>query len=295
MENEKNICELIKESIKPEVIKAQNGTQFLVHPDQSSVVDLTGMEEKYLTRPSLRKGDVTLARLKSFVDYTNKYKDDDTIIYVSGSVDKNQVSANAVTVFNDHPYKENKGDAGRRDFSCKYKFPISKELSSFIKYNSVKMTQLEFSIFLEDHAVSMIDPYTDQELIPKGTEIALSGKGADPIKMIELSRGLEIRVQEKVQNSSRASSGEMQFRFSVEHEGADGSPLTVPSWFMISIPVFEGGERVPIIAKLRYRVKDGEISWFYELFGMNDVFDMAFNNAVNYISESTGIDTFIVA
>jgi len=296
-----NLSDLARKAIEPRIIEAKDGTQFLISNKEMNVEDVTKTTEKHLDAPRRRTGNTTLARLHSYIDFTNRYKSEDSIILVEGKVSKNTIQATALTLFNADPAGGDQLKAGHGDFKCDYKFPVSKELGAFVLKNGVGMSQADFALFLEDHISDMSSPNTDEQKSVDGTidpfksiERALGGKGADPITMLELARGLEVRVTETVTNQTKLASGEMSFKFSAEHGGVDGKPLNIPVWFLIRVPLFEGGAPIDIPVRLRYRVKEGTITWFYELYRMNEAFDKAFDDAVQFIKEKTELPVFIV-
>lgn len=297
-DTKEKLSDLVRKSIEPRVV-TKDGVDFLVHNNEMSVKDLTALTEKYAPAPRRRTGTTTLARLQSYIDFTNRHRNDDSIVLVEGTVDKNSIKAEALTIFNADPKGGDELKAGHSDFRCDYKFPISKELAAFIAKNGQRMSQSDFALFLEDHITDMASPYgvnLNGEITNDFSSIekALGGKGADPITMLELSRGLEVRVTETVKNATKLQSGEMCLKYSTEHSNADGTPLTIPAWFLISLPLFEGGQPVDVPVRLRYRVTEGTAIWFYELYQMNKAFDAAFDQAVEYIKEQTELPVFVV-
>lgn len=289
-----DLSELARKAIEPRIIEAKDGTQFLISNKEMNVEDVTKLTERHLTSPKRRTGNTTLARLHSYIDFTNRYKSEESIILVEGKVGKNTIAAAALTIFNADPAGSDQLKAGHGDFKCDYKFPISKELKAFVDRNGHTMTQADFAMFLEDHISDMSSPSLMAEEDQKAIVRGLGGAGADPITMLELARGLEVRVTETVTNQSKLASGEMSFKFSAEHAGVDGKPLSIPVWFLIRVPLFEGGAPIDIPVRLRYRVKEGIVTWSYELYRMNEAFDKAFDDAVTFIKEKTELPVFIV-
>jgi uncharacterized protein YfdQ (DUF2303 family) len=234
---------------------------------------------------------VNIGRTQSLIDYANRYKDADSLVYARGQVEENLIKASATIVFNPHPIGSDQNLAGYGDFKAEYNFPLSKELLSWLKNNGNAMAQMEFANFLEDHVCDMTSDYDYERM---DLEKTLGGKRADPIEMLELSRGLELRVNEQVKNVGRLQSGEMQIVYSVEHTQSDGQPIRVPTWFNIKVPVFEGDAPHIIPVRLRYRVKEGKVIWFYELFSLNKIFDAAFDSVIDLIKENTQLPVFII-
>lgn len=284
------LAKVIAENIKPQVIDHE-GKQFLVHPKNAEVTDLKELVEKYQPAPDRRVGLFQLGRTASLIDFANRYKGPDSIILAEGNVTKTSIEALVKVIFNAHPQGIDQTLAGHGDFLAEYRLPVSKELNSWLANNGKIMGQGDFALFIEDHVIDMADPLFSD--LAQDLERVLAGRGADPITMLELSRGLEVRVNEQVKNQGRLQTGETQLVYSVEHAGTDGSPLKVPSWFLINVPVFEGDAQHIIPVRLRYRVKEGKVTWAYELFRIERTFDQAFADTLNVIQTQTGLPLFI--
>jgi hypothetical protein len=96
-----------------------------------------------------------------------------------------------------------------------------------------------------------------------------------------------------VKQAQNLSSGEAQISYVTQHTDDDGKPLKVPSLFLIHIPVFRAGAPYEIAVRLRYRLKEGRITWFYELYRADKVFDHAFNEACANAAASTGLPVIV--
>lgn len=287
------LADVLAENLKPQVIN-HAGIELLIHPKNQSVTDLKEITEKYQAAPDRRVGEQDLGRTESFIEFTNRYKTDDlSVIMARGVVVGHSIDAHVKAIFNPDPAGPDQTKAGHGDFSAFYEFPVSKELAAWLEKDGTFINQGEFARFIEDRIIDMIDPLFASN--KADLERVLSGKAADPINMLELSRGLEVRVKEQVKNAGRLQSGEMQLTYSVDHEGTDGQPLKVPSWFIINIPVFEGDKPYEIAVRLRYRLKEGQVSWAYEIFRLEKTFDTAFTETVKYIQENTKLPVFFTA
>ena len=62
---------------------------------------------------------------------------------------------------------------------------------------------------------------------------------------------------------------------------------------MLGIPVFEMGERVRVVVRLRYRIANQSVKWFYDLYRPDEVFDRAFESACAEAQEKTGLPLYI--
>lgn len=272
-----------------------DGRKLLITQQSQQVADLTDKLAKHLPYPERRTGHINVARLSSFHAITNRYKQEDSIIFASGSMKKDDdelnIAAQATTIFNPHPAGSDPAKAGHGDFKAQYKFPVDKTFLKWVQMDGDGMDGEDFARFIEDRIADIGGLH-----LVNAAQInqALTGKGAEPVDMLQLSRGLEVRVNESVKDVRRLPSGEVSLSYSVEHQGADGQPLVVPTWFVVNVPVFEGDLPVAIVARLRYRVSGGRVTWKYELYQLEDRFDEAFNLALTVIREETGLPIYIV-
>jgi hypothetical protein len=83
-------------------------------------------------------------------------------------------------------------------------------------------------------------------------------------RLMELSRGLSIRVASKVAQVTNLGSGEGAIAYSAEHQDEAGKPLKVPGLFLLTLPVFRDGTLYQVPVRLRYRHKEGVLSWTLE-------------------------------
>ena len=63
----------------------------------------------------------------------------------------------------------------------------------------------------------------------------------------------------------------------------------------IGIPVFWNGDAYQITARLRYRVKDGKLTFWYELIRKDKVFEDASNNLINKLKSAINVPFYFGA
>ena len=88
----------------------------------------------------------------------------------------------------------------------------------------------------------------------------------------------------------RLQSGEFEFQFSEQNQSK--GTVTVPEKIAIGIAPFQNGTRYRIEARLRYRLREGQLSIWYELIEPQKVLDDAFNEVKCNIRDS--IDTVLM-
>ncbi len=199
-----------------------------------------------------------------------------------------------------------------------YQFPLSDEWKAWVGKNGQGMNQSEFAQFLEDHILDVLPPPTQVVSIAKRIDdgsaqrsaggdfgqksadellaellINLGTEIAGPSRMMELSRGLEAFAGHKVEGKVDLQGGANRVVFVEEHKDATGQPLVIPGVFLIGIPVFERGAPYRIAVRLRYRIRSGAMTWFFEMHQHLKVFDHAFAEAARKVADDTGRPVFL--
>lgn len=107
------------------------------------------------------------------------------------------------------------------------------------------------------------------------------------------ARGLAVTVDSKVTNAVNLATGEGQLSYAEEHRDAGGQSLKVPGALLIAVPVFRSGFAYQIPVRLRYRVKDGNVTWTLAMYRPERYFDDAFMGACERVREETALPLFV--
>lgn len=286
-----NIAKML-ENIEPRILFVEGsdiGTQVLLVPNGMKAEGIKKYLDEHRLFPERRKDIERTDRLQSFIDLTNRFKSEDSVVFAKGTIKENSIEAKLTTVFDYHPANSNVLDAQNKGHRVDYNFPVSKEFQFWLRNNGEALDQTDFALLLEEHILEMVIVREEEVQEISG----LKPKFADPLQMRELSADLEIYSSEEVRQAGKLSSGERNIRFTTQHTDADGKPISIPDFFMIQVPVFESEGSVRIPVRLRYRKHGTSIKWFYDLYRVDRVFDTAFEKAVNEVKEKTQIPLFI--
>lgn len=212
--------------------------------------------EPYRTAPERREGTATVTVLQSFIDLVGRHKDEGSAIFAE-TVWPNP----KLTAVIDYHDVEGKARFGRH--RVVYPFPVTDELKAWVAANEKVMEQSDFAAFIEDRIADLASP-NDAETIE--LERLFKTKFALPADMIDLSRGLTIRVAAEARSAVMLQSGEADIVFKEEHQNDRGEKITVPGLFMVSVPAFRDGEPVRLPARLRYRLGGGKLKWWFKFY-----------------------------
>ncbi len=220
------------------------------------VKGLKDLFEPYRTAPERREGTALVTVLQSFIDLTNRHKDEGSAIFAETVWPTPKLTAVL-------DYHEIDGTARFGRHRVVYGFPVSDELKAWVEQNGKSMGQADFAAFVENRIADLASP-TDAERI--AAERDFKTTFAVPSDMVTLSRGLAVRVAAEAKNAVMLQSGESEIVFREEHRNDAGEKITVPGLFMVSVPAFRDGDPVRILARLRYRLREGKLTWFYQLY-----------------------------
>jgi uncharacterized protein YfdQ (DUF2303 family) len=223
---------------------------------KSVAIDVFTEAQKWRDRPIRRLGTAKAFTLDSFIEMVKRHADEHSVVFADIVSDAPKLTAVI-------DYHETGGSPRFGNHRIVYEFPLSDEWKAWRGGDGVPMAQLAFAQWIEDHIAELASPYDAErsELEP----LMQTAFGA-PNEIARIARGLQINVESKVSEVRVLQTGEAQISFEETHKDSDGRPLKVPGLFMLSIPLFIGGEPVRIPARLRYK-RDGQgLKWSYHLY-----------------------------
>lgn len=243
---------------------------------------LKNLLDEHRLAPERRRGTAHTDTLASFVELTNRHKDDGSVIFGKASWPNPKL-----TSIIDYHDLDNQPRFG--EHRVEYAFPVTEEFSAWVKMNGQPMEQSDFALFLEEHSVELAAP-TDGERFE--CERLFNEKMATPSELVMLARHLEVFVSATVKQGTRLQTGERTVEFKEEHQNAKGEPVVIPGIFMVSVPAFVDGDKVRIPARLRYRIKSGDIVWFYQLYRWENVLREQVQRDLADAAQNTGLPFF---
>ncbi len=257
----------------------------------------------FRSAPKRLAGTARLSSLDSFIGWTKRFADADSALFAID--DRARPSITAVIDYNlsregESETKLEHDEAARfGGHRGHYVFPLSDEWRAWTEQDGKVMSMVEFAAFLEDRIIDVVDPEISAEISPDLQRYITavtggSGRIATPTALVGLSQGLKINEIANVAQHANLTSGEAQIIFQTRHENPEtGGPVSVPSMFLITIPIFNNGPAYRLAARLRYRIKEGRPVFYYQLWRADRAFDDAFTEAVNRASSETKLPLFL--
>lgn len=289
---------LLKPEIKTVSVPERGLTgAFLLAPDGMALHDVKKYIDAYRLRPERRKGTATFLKAESFIEQTNAFKGESSRIFATaGDLAASKMpSVTAVVNYNGLGY-DAEPEFGDHRFT--FNPPLSDEWKRWLGQNGTKMQQAEFAEFLEDSVVDMLPP-PDLRKATGGVDEAVrmlvtaGGVFGGPADILTLAKGLNIRVAVDTMEAVTLSSGEVEFRYGEKHTDDRGKPLRVPTLFQIAIPIFKDGPRYNLFARLRYRLIERRVTWWFTLFRPEVRFDLAFDEMIEKVKAETALPVLI--
>jgi len=229
--------------------------------------------ESTLPTPRRKIARVSLSDDTGFNDYLKRHGLPATCtIWCDADYTKGKVSY--TSIINDH---QDLADGQQwRDHIATFTPDLSVEWKRWITQDRKSMSQVDFSLFLEDNLgdIASVEGY------PTGSD------------MLTMATGLELTQDSRIKSAIRLQSGGVRVEYVQDENAETAKSMGVFSKFAIGIPVFWGGAPYKIEARLKYRLKDGKLTFWYELNRPDKVIEDAAKTLTQSIQEATTFPIF---
>lgn len=263
--NAKTLLEAGVASAAPNIL-IEGGIPYVVAPTDYRIKQLEDM----LPAPVRKRSNVTTTDTEGFIYYTHKHgKDGNTVIYAD--IDGESNKFNLVAVLDDHGYKAS--DAQWREHRCQFEPAQAVEWKRWVGKNKAVFSQAEFAIWLEDNL-------SDIATVPN------MPTGAD---ILQMALGFEANAEKRLRSKINLQNGGVRFEFIEDEDKDTRASMEVFQRFTLGLPVFEGSSSAyPLEARLKYREKEGKVTFWFELIRPDRVFKEAVDDELNRIKDATG-------
>ncbi len=247
-------------------ILVESGIPYAVVPDNYRIKAL----EDLLPTPVRKRSKVTTTDTQGFIFYTQKHgMDGHTVIYAD--IDGEASKFNLVAVLDDHGTAVS--DTQWRDHRCQFEPAQAVEWKRWIGKNKAVFSQSEFATWLEDNLA-------DIATVPN------MPTGAD---MLQMALGLEINAEKRLRSKVGLQNGSVRLEFVEDEDKETRASMELFQRFTLGLPVFEGSSSAyPLEARLKYREKEGKVTFWFELIRPDRVFKDAVNDELGRIKDATG-------
>ena len=243
-----------------------NGPAFAIIHHDYKVASLESQAEQ----PTRKRGNVITSNTDGFIFYLNKHGHETrTLVYADVDAEASQFKL--VAVIDDHGNTHT--DPQWREHRCHFAPDQAVEWKRWIGKDKQTFSQADFATWLEDNL-------GDIATVPN------MPTGADILKM---ALGFEANAEKRLRSKINLQNGGVQFEFVEDEDKDTRTKMEVFKRFTLGIPVFAGRTSAyPIEARLKYREKDGKVTFWFELIRPDRVFKTAVQDELTRIKDGTG-------
>lgn len=244
---------------KPIVI-GEHGQPFMMLPNDFALKDV----EEFLERPHRIEKLFDVSDIDSFINYVADYYKDEA----SSIIQVDREERKLLAVLDYHTARQPHASGGTSaavPAHCKHMVRFytrrTKNWKLWLEHNGRFMGQTTFAEFIEDNIDDFVDP--------------------PGVSLIELA--VKFRSIKEVKFSSSANMRNGEFSINWSEENRKGS-VEFPEIITLGLQPFDGGKSYKVKARIRYRVKDAELSLSYKLQQPEKVEEDAFDAMVDKIA-----------
>ncbi len=230
-------------------------------------------DAKLLDVPRRKLAKVKLHDPESFIGYTKRHGSlTDSTVWCVADYRAGKVSF--LAILNDHG--EDADAQNWRDHRATFQPEFSEEWNRWIGEHKQPFSQAEFASFIEDN----LKDIASVEGQPTGAQ------------MLEMALTFEANQDMRFKSAIRLQSGGVQMSFTQDDDAQTLQKMQVFDRFSVGFPVFWNGDAYRIDARLRYRVREGKLTFWYELIRQDKVLESATQTLIEQIREKTGTPFF---
>lgn len=226
-------------------------------------------DSKYLPAPKRKIARVKLSDTDSFIDYIKRHGSLATCT-VWCIADYKAGKVGFTGIINDHGEQEN--EPAWRDHRATFSPEFSEEWIRWVGKNKHQFNQVEFAAFIEDNMKDIA-----------GVDGSPTGA-----QMLEMAISFEANQDMRFKSAIRLQNGGVQMSFVQDDDAQTLQKMQVFDRFSIGLPVFWNGDAYQIDARLRYRVRDGKLTFWFELIRQDKVLEAATKTLIETIRNGTG-------
>lgn len=222
--------------------------------------------DRRMPGPRRREGTVHLQDVDSFCHYLSRYqRPESSVVYA----DVQRMMF--VAVLDEHPIAQPDADVvstSWRGFRASYTCPRSPEWQVWTANDGKEMRQEQFADFLE----ARLEDLAAADGMPK------------PVEMLTVARQLNIKTKGEFRREINPTNGDYIL---VNKTETTSDSTQIPRAFAIAIPVFEGGERYQVEARVRFACGEAGPRFSYTLHRRVEIERDAFKGVRDTIASTT--------
>ena len=226
-------------------------------------------DPRLLVAPRRKIAKVKMHDAESFIDYTKRHGSlTDSTIWCIADYKAGKVGFTAI--LNDHGEEESQ--AAFRDHRATFAPEFSEEWNRWTGKNKQPFNQAAFAEYIEEN----LKDIASVEGSPTGSQ------------MLEMALAFEANQDMKFKSAIRLQSGGVQMAFTQDDDAGTLAKMSAFDRFTVGFPVFWNGDAYRIDARLRYRVREGKLTFWFELIRQDLILEAATQTLITVIRDKTG-------
>lgn len=251
------------------VVQTGDKREYLIHPKDTVATEVSDAYGLKLAKPRYVRQTVTIETADSLVDYVNRFKVADTMLFA-------EISSNRIVALVDyHAGAEGGADvapefqAGHVAHRAKMELPFSEEWRTWNDISGRLMGQLEFARFIEENASDVRAPSAGE--------------------LLDACRDLQAHRKVSFIKAVRTASDNESFEYTSETNLHAKGNIDIPTKFKLGLPVYFGDAEIELYAFLRWKLDDdnGALTLGVQLHRVEHVRQAVFKKIVQDVAART--------
>lgn len=266
-----NIAETLAKEMKApvEIISEAGGNMKRVALPPGWTLVEKDDDPRLLAAPRRKIAKVKMHDAESFIDYTKRHGSlADSTVWCIADYKAGKVGFTAI--LNDHG--EEASQAAFRDHHATFSPEFSEEWSRWTGKNKQPFNQAAFAEYIEEN----LKDIASVEGSPTGAQ------------MLEMALAFEANQDMKFKSAIRLQNGGVQMAFTQDDDAGTLAKMSAFDRFTVGFPVFWNGDAYRIDARLRYRVREGKLTFWFELIRQDLILEAATQTLIGLIRDKTG-------
>lgn len=260
------IIETAQAAAAPVILDPRNVYERVVPAGATAeVLDL----EQFLPAPRRLRGTVAAQRVQDLVRYVERHDAEEfTTIWVDAAAYR------VIAVLNDHGCALDAADWG--DHRAELQLLLTDAWKHWTGKDGILMAQEDFAEHIDDGLIDIVEP--------------------DGAEMLEVAQSIQGTTTAEFKAAHRLASGAIGVQYVEQQTAAAGQrgELEIPERFVLGVAPFEGEDAYKIRARLRYRIRGGNLTIGYRLERPGDVLRDAVDGIAQRLADQFGINRVFV-
>ena len=220
----------------------------------------------YLPNPQRANSTANFTELQSFVTYLKTHANPATVAWAQ--FDPQTYALSFIGIVDDHTSDL----PGWRQHRATFTPDTSVEWKTWTRQDRKPLDQIPFAEFIENNSDDIV---------------SANGLPSD-LQMMKMATEFVYNENRALKSSVRLESGGVQLTYVADPDKGTLEQMKLFDKFAIGIPVFQGGPKYSITARLKYRTNNQKVTFFYELVRTDRVHQHAASELIDIIKLAIG-------